>query len=104
MTDIGNYAFCLCSRLASIEIPSSVTSIADGVFYGCSSLTSVEIPSSVTSIGSSAFEDCHRCNRLPVCMGLCPRDYMSGFSHCKYEVMDENFEVSLLDYLQHQLG
>lgn len=36
-------------------------------------------------------------------MGLCPRDYMSGFSHCKYEVMDENFEVSLLDYLQHQL-
>lgn len=37
-------------------------------------------------------------------MGLCPRDYMSGFSHCQYEVMDENFEVSLLDYLQHQLG
>lgn len=37
-------------------------------------------------------------------MGLCPRDYMSGFSHCKYEVMDENFVVSLLDYLQHQLG
>lgn len=36
--------------------------------------------------------------------GVCPRDYMSGFSHCKYEVMDENFEVSLLDYLQHQLG
>lgn len=49
-------------------------------------------------------EKCLRCNRLPVCMGLCPRDYMSGFSHCKYEVMDENFEVSLLDYLQHQLG
>lgn len=49
-------------------------------------------------------EKCFRCNRLPVCMGLCPRDYMSGFSHCKYEVMDENFEVSLLDYLQHQLG
>lgn len=36
--------------------------------------------------------------------GVCPRDYMSGFSHCKYEVMYENFEVSLLDYLQHQLG
>lgn len=49
-------------------------------------------------------EKCLRCNRLPVCMGVCPRDYMSGFSHCKYEVMDENFEVSLLDYLQHQLG
>lgn len=59
-----------------------------------------------TKCQSPTFENekCLRCNRLPVCMGLCPRDYMSGFSHCKYEVMDENFDVSLLDYLQHQLG
>lgn len=59
-----------------------------------------------TKCQSPTFENekCLRCNRLPVCMGLCPRDYMSGLSHCKYEVMDENFDVSLLDYLQHQLG
>lgn len=47
-------------------------------------------------------ERCLSCNRLPVCMGLCPRDYMSGFSHCKYDVMDEKFEDNLLDYLKHQ--
>ena len=60
MTYIGGSAFSDCSRLASIEIPSSVTSIADRVFYGCSSLTSVEIPSSVTDIGNYAFCLCSR--------------------------------------------
>lgn len=47
-------------------------------------------------------ERCLSCNRLPLCMGLCPRDFLAGFSHCKYEVMDEIFENSLLNYLIHQ--
>jgi hypothetical protein len=47
------------SRLTSVTIPSSVTSIKDGAFLN-SRLTSVTIPSSVTSIGDGAFRD----NRL----------------------------------------
>lgn len=89
---------------ASDGVEYPVTAFAATAFKDCDGLKSIIIPSSVTSLGSSCFQSCLRCNRLPVCMGLCPRDYMSGFSHCKYEVMDENFEVSLLDYLQHQLG
>ena len=83
LTSIGNGAFEDCSRLTSVEIPSSVTSIGSEafrgcsgltsvtfgegsqlesigpyVFYGCSGLTSVEIPAGVTSIGSYAFYEC----------------------------------------------
>lgn len=47
-------------------------------------------------------ERCLACNKLPLCMGLCPRDYITGLTHCKYEVMDEVFEDRLLDYLIHQ--
>ena len=48
----------MCTKLASIKIPNTVTSIEGAAFYGCSSLTNVTIPESVTSIGNSAFESC----------------------------------------------
>ena len=58
VTNIGKYAFCNCTGLTSVTIPSSVTSIGAYAFSGCTSLTSVTIPSSVTSIGAYAFSGC----------------------------------------------
>ena len=58
VTSIGDYAFCGCTGLTSIEIPNSVTSIGTYAFAYCTGLTSVTIPNSVTSIGTYAFRDC----------------------------------------------
>ena len=58
VTTIGQYAFCGCTGLTSIEIPESVTAIDHYAFYGCTGLTSIEIPESVTTIGNSAFQGC----------------------------------------------
>jgi hypothetical protein len=58
VTSIANNAFLNFTTLTSITIPSSVTSIGSTAFQGCTTLTSITIPSSVTSIGSSAFQDC----------------------------------------------
>ena len=55
---IGESAFCDCSSLTSVIIPSSVTSIVESAFENCSSLKSINIPSSVTYIGVYAFENC----------------------------------------------
>lgn len=57
VTSIGNQAFWKCTNLTSFTIPSSVTSIGHSAFSGCTGLTSITIPSSVTKIGSSAFDD-----------------------------------------------
>ena len=58
VTSIASYAFYGCTGLTRVTIPSSVTSIGNGAFYACSGLTSVTIPSSVTSIGVDAFAYC----------------------------------------------
>ena len=58
VTSIGEYAFSRCSSLTSVSIPDGVKSIGERAFWCCSGLTSVSIPESVTSIGGDAFSGC----------------------------------------------
>ncbi|MDD2488720.1 MAG: leucine-rich repeat protein [Bacteroidales bacterium] len=85
VTSIGGYAFCNCSGLTSISIPSSVTSIGNSafinntsldtvyfntincsymgnftypVFQGCNNLSEVIIGNSVQNIPNFAFQNC----------------------------------------------
>jgi hypothetical protein len=58
VTSMRDAIFYLCLHLTSITIPNGVTSIGDEAFRGCTSLTSITIPNSVTSIGRYAFYGC----------------------------------------------
>ena len=50
---------CLFNKsFSEIELPDSLTRIADNVFQKCSNLEKIEIPDSVTEIGTSAFSEC----------------------------------------------
>ena len=55
---IGDNAFCDCSGLTSLTLPSDVTEIGNAAFEGCSGLASLTLPSGVTKIGYSAFLRC----------------------------------------------
>lgn len=58
VTSIDEGAFFQCYGLTNITFGNSVTSIGNNAFYGCSGLTNITIPNSVTSIGEFAFSFC----------------------------------------------
>lgn len=55
---IASGAFAYCSKLTSVTMPNSVTSISDGIFSGCKSLTSVSLPNNIDRIGDCMFCRC----------------------------------------------
>lgn len=59
VTSMGSSAFAVCDNLSSLNIPGSVTTIGDQAFFGSYKLTSIYIPASVTEIGYEAFSGCN---------------------------------------------
>ncbi len=70
VTSIGEEAFFYCCSLTKIVIPDSVTSIGDGAFNSCYGLTSVVLPDSVTSIGGYAFVYCSSLTSIKIPDGV----------------------------------
>ena len=50
-----SYVFQDCSKLSSVSLSKTATSIGSYYFYGCKSLSYVYIPSNIVTIGSSVF-------------------------------------------------
>ena len=65
MTSIGDNAFAH-SRLTTISIPESVTSIGDKAFWNCIDMTSAELPKSVVSLGRSLFLGCKKLSTISI--------------------------------------
>ncbi|MBR6117867.1 MAG: leucine-rich repeat domain-containing protein [Paludibacteraceae bacterium] len=63
---IGESAFYGCTKLAFIDIPSSVISIGSLAYYECTTLSSLVIPNSVEKIGRNAFSCCSNLNSIDV--------------------------------------
>ena len=57
ITELSNYCLYYCGGLTSFTIPSSVTTLGNGVF-GYTGLTQGVIPSTVTTMGTTTFTGC----------------------------------------------
>jgi len=81
VTSIGNSAFNNCIDLTSITIGNSVVSIGAGAFSNCVGLTSIVIPNSVTTIGDNAFAVCTRLVSVTIGSGVTSIGNRA-FTHC----------------------
>lgn len=53
-TVIGDYAFCGCSSVEKIQLPSGITAIGDYALFECKGLRDIELPSTLKSLGQYA--------------------------------------------------
>ena len=57
-TNVGDYAFYACLKLAEVELAEEITDIGQGAFQDCTKLKAVEIPEGVKRIQGAAFYNC----------------------------------------------
>lgn len=55
VTAIGDWAFCRCSSLTEVQLPSSIERIGSYAFFNCDKLLPFIIPDKVSFIGNRAF-------------------------------------------------
>ncbi|MBO4535428.1 MAG: leucine-rich repeat domain-containing protein, partial [Clostridia bacterium] len=68
VTAIGTAAF-KDSKIISISLPETLTTVSQNAFKGCYRLTSVYMPA-VTAIGEGAFENCVRLSQVTLADGI----------------------------------
>ena len=78
VTSIGEYAFSGCKALKTVTVGDNVTAIGNSAFAYCVLLTSILIPDGLTSIGSYAFYGCVSLTSFEI------PDSMTGISSCVF--------------------
>lgn len=82
VTSIGKFAFYSCANLSDINFPTALTTIDDFAFSMCSSLTKLTIGNSVTYIGSHAFDSCSSISTITIGNGVKTIEF-SAFKACE---------------------
>lgn len=81
VTIIGKEAFDY-AKIASINIPNTVTTIESSAFENCKNIQSLTIPNSVTTIGESAFKGCDKLDNVTMSSELSSIESFT-FGSCK---------------------
>lgn len=45
---------------------------------------------------------CLSCKRLPICMGVCPHDFINGITRCKFDAEDFDFKKAIINYINQE--
>ncbi len=69
------------TNISTVNIPASVTAIADQAFAGCTSLSSLVIPDNVQTIGNYAFSNCSALSTIILPDGISLGTYV--FNNCR---------------------
>ena len=94
IVSVGKYAFCDCTLLADVQLPSTLKTIELGAFQMCSALTNIQIPDSVTAIGMQAFSSCMKLEeiRIPSSVAVINQGTFSNCSNLKNVYLSEGLE------------
>lgn len=63
---VGDYCFYRCSKLKSVQFPSSVVHMGMFVFSECYRLEKINLPDHLTEMGEGAFKKCYSLNNIVI--------------------------------------
>ncbi len=92
---VAGGAFVYCTKLTSITVPDSVTTINYRAFYCCTNLTSVKIADGLTYIGYEAFAACRSLTSITLPDSVTTIDF-GAFSNTGYYNDESNWENDVL--------
>ena len=81
VTTIGNQAFAGCTQLKTINFPANLERIENSAFYNCRMLTEANLPDNITYIGSQAFQQCQNLRSVNIPKNI-TMIYDLTFSNC----------------------
>ena len=70
VTSIGDQAFGCCYGMDSFTIKDAATSIGEYAFFDCQSLTTLSLGENTTTIGDDAFRSCYKLETITLPAGL----------------------------------
>lgn len=76
VTSIGDHAFGCCYQMDSFTIKDAATSIGKYAFSDCQSLTTLSLGENITTIGDDAFRSCYKLETIMLPAGL------ASFGNC----------------------
>jgi len=81
LTTVGYSAFQGCKKLASIALPAKLNEIGESAFSGCEALKAIEFPASVTSLGDRVCQNCSSLKKAALGTGQASIP-SSAFANC----------------------
>ena len=89
---IARNAFKNYTKLKTVEIPDSVTSVNDYAFYGCSSVESIELPENLDTIAQYAFTNCTslRSINIPSAVKAINKNTFAGCSSLMFPTLPDS--------------
>lgn len=104
IASIPDSMFTICSNLAHVDIPETVTSIGSFAFNNCSKLASITIPSGVKSIGQSCFMGCVKLGDINCLAESAPSLGSEVFGNSMVNYTGINASVKQLSVPSHSSG
>ena len=95
VTGIGSVAFCGCTEVTQVVLPSTITSLGVDAFHGCSSLTSINIPSEVTYFPNQCFYGCTSLRSISLPSNL------TGIGECAFRYCSVLSDVTIPNKVTH---
>ena len=66
VVSVGEYAFCWCSSMTGIQLPSTLTVLENGAFFNCFALKDITLPENLTRIGENSFGNCESLEEITI--------------------------------------